>query len=130
MEITKKIIIFCCVCILFVGCASTSGSIQTDIINGATETDTAIQQQSGATSEIGIDSQAIADSSSAIAITSSDIAREVSELAEQLRFAGDEEREYAEIIQRVQNRQPVDYIESIATDKQTGVANTKVKDNP
>lgn len=123
--------IFCALFVLlFAGCATTGKNVQTDYPNGAETTSTAIQQQSNATSAIGVDSQAITDSGTALAITGSDIAREIEELSKQLQTSGSEEREFADIIRRVQERPTIDYKESNVTNTKSVTANTETAKIP
>ena len=120
-DVQKTILIFACVGILFVGCATTrQGTIPADIINGAAATDTAISGLQQQQTDSATDAQAITDTSTALAVT-------INTAVEQLKAGAITDAEFAAIIQRVQNRQPVNYIEPVWNDNGAATADTTDK---
>jgi len=119
--VQKNILIFACVSILFIGCATTKqGAISADIINGAATTDTAISGLQQQQTDSATDAQAIADTSTALADS-------INTAVEQLKAGAITDAEFAAIIQRVQKRQPVDYIEPVGHDNGAATADTTDK---
>jgi hypothetical protein len=119
--VQKTILIFACVGILFVSCATTNtGSVPADIINGAATTDTAISGLQQQQTDSATDAQAITDTSTALADS-------INTAVEQLKAGAITDAEFAAIIQRVQNRQPVNYIEPVGHDNGATAAGTADK---
>jgi len=126
--VQKIILVFTCISILFVGCATTKqGAIPADIINGAATTDTAISGLQQQQIDSATNAQAIADTSTALAITSSDIADSINNVIKQLEIGDQSNARFAAIIQRVQKRQPVNYIEPVGDDNGSTAAGTADK---
>ena len=120
----QKITTIIFVAFLFIGCRTTGG-VSTDLIDGAGKTDNAIsglQQQQGdsaaASAGLAETNAALAEQSGELAGESAEISDGLSELIAALEPGEGNDSEFADIIQRVQNRESVDYLgEGVKTPK-------------
>ena len=107
----QKILVILACCLLFFSCASNNseGSVQADIIDGATAVDSDISGLQGQQAESTGNAQAITD-------TSEQIADSIDTAISQLSEGEGTDSEFARIIQQVQSRQSIDYVETNGTD--------------
>ena len=113
--VQKILVIFISISLALIGCASSTGpgSIQAGVIDGAIETDTDISELQGQQADSAVDAQAITD-------TSEQIADSIDTAIGQLSEGDGADSEFARIIQQVQNRESIDYIESVNNNSTTG----------
>lgn len=114
----KILVIIAVSCFMFCSCVSrTNGGVSPDIINGATAVDTDISGLQQQQADSAIDAQAITD-------TSGQIADSIDTAIGQLSAGEIDSSEFTDIIQRIQARESVDYIEPTGGDSKpysTGV---------
>lgn len=126
----EKISFLCFACLCFIGCASTRGGIQDDIIDGAANTDTAISKLQGQQASSTKNAAAITGTGTEIAGTIEDLASSIDTAVRQLAAGTTTDAEFAAVIQRVKDRSAVDYINTDGRNSSPKDATAKSKNPP
>ena len=121
--VQKILVIFISISFALIGCASSTGpgGIQADIIDGATAVDTDISGLQGQQADSASDAQAIAD-------TSEQITDSIDTAISQLSDGEGADGEFARIVNKIQEREPVDYVETNNNDSGQGSADTQTQE--
>ena len=106
------------------GCASSTGGggIQADIIDGATAVDTDISGLQGQQADSASDAQAITD-------TSDQITDSIETAIVQLGTGAKTDGEFARIVNQIQKRESIDYIEPVGDDSRQDGTGAKDKES-
>ena len=120
----KILVIFISISLALIGCASSTGGggIQADIVNGATAVDTDISGLQGQQADSASDAQAITD-------TSDQITDSIETAIVQLGTGAKTDGEFARIVNQIQKRESIDYIESVGDDSGQDGAGAKYKES-
>lgn len=118
----KKLSIVFIISLLFFGCASNdSGGIPTSLIDGATAVDTDISDLQDGQTDSAVIAQEITD-------TSGKITESISTVIGQLSGGEEADSEFARIVNKIQERESVDFVETNNNDIGQGSADTTTQE--